>query len=91
MSSLSGKLATPIGSSYSATKFALVGIISFIFDLFFPSISQHGYFDAMRSELADQNIKVTMVCPGPVESEIHLHTKRSKDAPITVFHFYPGL
>ncbi|CAM9191904.1 unnamed protein product, partial [Ectocarpus fasciculatus] len=49
VSSVSGFLGTPIGSSYSATKFAL-----------------HGYFDALRAELADDNIHVVMVCPGPV-------------------------
>eukprot|EP00602_Paraphysomonas_sp_CaronLab_P009734 CAMPEP_0185023794 /NCGR_PEP_ID=MMETSP1103-20130426/6416_1 /TAXON_ID=36769 /ORGANISM="Paraphysomonas bandaiensis, Strain Caron Lab Isolate" /LENGTH=266 /DNA_ID=CAMNT_0027556545 /DNA_START=78 /DNA_END=875 /DNA_ORIENTATION=+ len=59
MSSLSGKLATPVASSYSASKYAL-----------------HGYFDALRAEMSINNISVTIVCPGPVESDIHLHTVR---------------
>ena len=29
-----------------------------------------GYFNTLRMELADRNIDVTMVCPGPVESEV---------------------
>lgn len=65
VSSVSGFLGTPIGSSYSATKFAL-----------------HGYFDALRAELADANISVTLVCPGPVESEIAKHTIRSPTDPV---------
>lgn len=54
MSSISGKIATPIASSYSATKFAL-----------------HGYYDAFRAENAkNNNISVTLICVGPVETEI---------------------
>nr|XP_054758118.1 dehydrogenase/reductase SDR family member 7-like [Lytechinus pictus]XP_054758119.1 dehydrogenase/reductase SDR family member 7-like [Lytechinus pictus] len=30
----------------------------------------HGFFDTVRCELADKNIGVTMVCPGPVISHI---------------------
>lgn len=36
----------------------------------------------MRSELADENISVVMVCPGPVESEIALHTIRNPENPV---------
>jgi len=30
----------------------------------------HGYFDALRSEVWDDNIKVTIICPGFVQTEI---------------------
>jgi len=67
MSSISGVIGTPLGSSYSASKFAL-----------------HGYFDALRSEYAHQGIGVTIVCPGPVVSEIadksHRHSSLPKGA-----------
>lgn len=53
-SSLSGLIGTPVAASYSATKFAL-----------------HGYFNALRAEVQElNNIAVTIVCPGPVHSEI---------------------
>ena len=52
-SSVSGHIPTPIGSSYSATKFAL-----------------QGYFGALRAEVASDGVKIMLVCPGPVESEI---------------------
>lgn len=64
MSSLSGRMGTPLASSYSASKYAM-----------------HGYFDALRSEVAGDNITVSIVCPGPVESEIHLTTYRKQDTP----------
>ena len=57
MSSLSGKLGTPVASSYSATKFAL-----------------HGYFDALRTEVQHLGVSVSLLCPGPVVSEILEHT-----------------
>lgn len=64
MSSLSGIIATPIASSYSASKFAL-----------------HGYFDALRSEVSTHNVKVSIICPGPVESEISEKTLRNPNRP----------
>ena len=57
MSSLSGKLGTPVASSYSATKFAL-----------------HGYFEALRTEVQHLGVSVSIICPGPVVSEILEHT-----------------
>jgi len=53
VSSVSGIIPSPIGTSYSASKFAL-----------------QGYFNALRSELSLDNITVTTVLPGPVESNI---------------------
>lgn len=64
MSSLSGIIATPIASSYSASKFAL-----------------HGYFGALRSEVSTHNVKVSIICPGPVESEISEKTLRNPNLP----------
>jgi dehydrogenase/reductase SDR family protein 7 len=79
VSSTSGFLGTPMGTSYSATKFALVSpinqILLVIFILIF--IFQHGYFEGLRSELANNNINVLMICPGPVESEIAQHAVRN--------------
>ena len=60
-------MGTPLGSSYSATKFAM-----------------HGYFDALRAEVADKNVSVSIVCPGPVESEITTKTIRDPTKPPSV-------
>ena len=63
-SSLSGVIGTPLGSSYSATKFAL-----------------HGYFNALRAEVAKDGINVLIICPGPVESEISSKAHRNPALP----------
>lgn len=34
----------------------------------------NGYFECLRSELGQQNISVTVLCPGPVFSNIFLHS-----------------
>ncbi len=34
----------------------------------------HGFFDALRAELYDKNIKVTMVCPGFVKTDISINS-----------------
>lgn len=62
LSSLSGKLGTPIASTYSASKYAL-----------------HGYFDALRGEVHYKNVNIQIVCPGPVMSEITMHSIGSHD------------
>lgn len=33
----------------------------------------HGYFDSLRAELYDQNISVTIVCPGFIKTELSLN------------------
>ena len=53
ISSLMGKFASPLRSSYAAAKHGL-----------------HGFFDALRMELIDDNIGVTMVCPGFIKTDI---------------------
>ena len=67
LSSLAGKIGTPISSSYSATKFAL-----------------HGYFDALRAEVSFKNVNIQLVCPGPVESEISMHSVRGENTKVSV-------
>jgi len=53
MSSVMGKIGTPLRSAYAASKHAL-----------------HGYFDCLRAEVIDDNIKVTIICPGYVNTNI---------------------
>lgn len=67
LSSVSGKIPTPISSSYSSTKYAL-----------------HGYFDALRTEVAQFGIHILMVCPGPVVSEITTHAMKSSSVQTVV-------
>lgn len=52
--------------------------------------TQHGYFDSLRAEIADSGVSVSIVCPGPVESDIHLHTVRAegREALVSTFLFY---
>ena len=56
VSSLVGKISTPLRSGYSASKHAL-----------------HGFFDAVRAELYERGIRVTLACPGFIRTEITLH------------------
>lgn len=56
VSSLMGKIGTPLRSSYAASKHGL-----------------HGFFDSLRAEVKDQNIKVTIVCTGFVRTNISLN------------------
>jgi dehydrogenase/reductase SDR family protein 7 len=41
----------------------------------------HGYFDTLRTEYAQRGLKVLMVCPGPVRSEITKHTIQASNRP----------
>jgi short-subunit dehydrogenase len=56
ISSISGKLGSPMRAGYAASKHAL-----------------HGFFDALRSEVTPDNIKVTLVCPGYIKTNISLN------------------
>mmetsp|Transcript_20384 Transcript_20384/g.18524 ORF Transcript_20384/g.18524 Transcript_20384/m.18524 type:complete len:323 (+) Transcript_20384:1-969(+) len=38
----------------------------------------HGYFDGLRGEVGQHNISISLFCPGPVETDIELHTFKSK-------------
>ena len=33
----------------------------------------HGFFDALRAEVHDQGLRVTLVCPGYIQTPISLH------------------
>ncbi|RQO40578.1 short chain dehydrogenase [Chryseobacterium sp. KBW03] len=33
----------------------------------------HGFFDALRAELFDKNIKITIICPGFIQTDISVH------------------
>lgn len=55
-SSIVGKVATPLRSSYSASKHAL-----------------HGFFDSLRAEVYKNNIKVTLACPGFVQTNVSIN------------------
>lgn len=56
ITSVVGKVATPVRSSYSASKHAL-----------------HGFFDSLRAETYQHNIKVTLICPGYVKTNISMN------------------
>jgi dehydrogenase/reductase SDR family member 7B len=53
ISSLAGRVGTPMRSGYAASKHAL-----------------HGFFDSLRAEVHDAGLKVTIVCPGYIRTEI---------------------
>jgi len=36
----------------------------------------HGYFDALRAEVYDKNIHITLICPGFVRTEVSMHALR---------------
>ncbi len=56
MSSVMGKIGTPMRSAYAAAKHAL-----------------HGFFDCLRAEVSADNIKVTLLTPGYIRTNISLH------------------
>ncbi len=53
MSSVMGKIGTPMRSAYAAAKHAL-----------------HGYFDCLRAEVSPMNIKVTLLTPGYIQTNV---------------------
>ena len=56
MSSVMGKIGTPMRSAYAAAKHAL-----------------HGFFDCLRAELSPQKIKVTILTPGYIRTNVALN------------------
>ncbi|WP_247231854.1 SDR family oxidoreductase [Telluribacter sp. SYSU D00476] len=56
ISSVAGKVGTPMRSGYNAAKHAL-----------------HGFYDSLRAECHDQNIKVTIVCPGYIKTNVSIN------------------
>ena len=61
ISSVAGKVGTPMRSGYNAAKHAL-----------------HGFYDSLRSEVFDDNIRVTVVCPGYIKTNVSLNALDSR-------------
>lgn len=61
ITSVVGKIGTPLRSSYAASKHAL-----------------HGFFDSLRAELFENDIKVTLICPGFVNTNISINALTAK-------------
>jgi len=64
ISSVAGKLGTPLRSSYCASKHAL-----------------HGFFDSLRAEAWRQGIRVTLVCPGFIRTNISINALTESGTP----------
>ena len=56
ISSVMGKIGTPMRSAYAAAKHAL-----------------HGFFDCLRAEVWRDNIKVTLIMPGYIRTQVSLN------------------
>ena len=56
VTSVVGKIGTPLRSSYAASKHAL-----------------HGFFDSLRAEIHKDNIAVTLICPGFVNTNVSIN------------------
>ena len=56
ITSVVGKIGTPLRSSYAASKHAL-----------------HGFFDSLRAEVYKDNIYITLVCPGYVNTKVSIN------------------
>lgn len=63
-SSIVGIVATPMRSSYSASKHAL-----------------QGFFDSLRAEVYQNNIKVTIACPGFVKTNVSINALTGDGTP----------
>ncbi len=57
VSSVMGKIGTPMRSAYAAAKHAL-----------------HGFFDCLRAEVSPAGIKVTILTPGYINTNISLYS-----------------
>jgi short-subunit dehydrogenase len=53
MSSVMGKIGTPMRSAYAAAKHAL-----------------HGFFDCLRAEVWQDQVQVTIICPGYIRTNV---------------------
>jgi len=58
ISSVVGRVGTPLRSAYAASKHAL-----------------HGFFDSLRAEVWRENIKVTIVCPGFIRTNVSINAR----------------
>jgi dehydrogenase/reductase SDR family member 7B len=61
ISSVMGKVGTPMRSAYAAAKHAL-----------------HGFFDCLRTEVWKDNIKVTIIMPGYIRTNVSLNAVTAK-------------
>lgn len=64
VTSLMGKMSSPVRSAYAASKHAL-----------------HGFFDALRAETYDDGIRVTLVCPGFVSTNVSINALTGDGTP----------
>lgn len=64
VSSVAGKVATPLRSGYAAAKHAL-----------------HGFYDALRAEVHDRGIAVTVVMPGFIRTDVSVNALTASGAP----------
>lgn len=64
MSSLVGKIGSPMRSGYAAAKHAL-----------------HGFFDSLRAEVHDDGLKVLLVCPGFIRTNISVNALNATGVP----------
>jgi short-subunit dehydrogenase len=64
ISSVAGKVATPLRSGYAAAKCAL-----------------HGFYDAMRAEVWKQGIKVTVIVPGFIRTDVSINAVTGSGEP----------
>ncbi|MFZ2283598.1 MAG: SDR family oxidoreductase [Lutibacter sp.] len=64
ITSIVGKIGTPLRSSYAASKHAL-----------------HGFFDSLRAEVHQYNIKVTLACPGFVQTNVSINALTADGTP----------
>jgi len=64
VTSVTGKIGTPLRSSYAASKHAL-----------------HGFFDSLRAEVYKHNIKVTLICPGFVQTNVSINALTGNGKP----------
>jgi short-subunit dehydrogenase len=65
VSSVMGKIGTPMRSAYAAAKHAL-----------------HGYFDCLRAEVAALGIRVTILTPGYIRTNISQHAVTKDGSPM---------
>ena len=61
ISSVAGKVGTPLRSGYNAAKHAL-----------------HGFYDSLRAEVFEDNIRVNVVCPGYIKTNVSVNALNSK-------------
>lgn len=67
VTSVTGKIGTPLRSSYAASKHAL-----------------HGFFDSLRAEVFKYNIKVTLICPGFVQTNVSKNALTGTGKPLNI-------